>query len=962
MNRSLIPKLAAMLAAACLFSALEATQPFWSLEPSTREIARADSFTGFVISKYVIDLAINDQTHFIQGSVTAHVFAQQHLTGMDYELEGDSLTVNGVLVNGVTSAFTHEDGIIHIPLSVNVGTFTTTVNYSGVPSRSPAPYNIGMIFTPSFIYTLSNPDAGRYWWPSYDHPWKKAWVDWHITVRDDWLAAANGVRTGITDNGDGTRTHHWSCYTNVATYVMGFAAGPYTEFLQQAGTLPIQNFVTPGQLANAQVDFANVPAMIAYFNDIFGPYPHQKYGHMVVPMTTYAAMEHTTMTTFGAAYLTGNQNYESIVAHELAHQWYGNFVTPITMREVWLKESFATYSEFLWEAHHAGWQAGCDYLRDNIQQYYISWENSNGPHTIFDPEYNLMFAPPTYEKSASVLHMLRLKLGNAAFFQFIQSILAAFPNGNLNTAEFVDLAEAASGQDLTQFFQQWIYSPGIPNANLTILHDGQGTAKVIGASSSPTATLFDLEIPLRIPGSAVADSVVVRATPGGYANYFIIGYDDDIAGIQIDPNHWVLARQITQNRLQLASCLAYDGAVDLSWFPFDADLPLIGYQVYRRELPAGQWTCITAVPIAGLSYTDASVTNGLSYEYYAVAVDTEGFFSLPSNALTASPIYFPFDQGFLLVDETRNGNGSNISPTDAQVDAYYEAVLQGYSYTVWDVDEQGALSLPQLSHYPLLLWHCDDFSDMQLIDNLSLLGSYVLSGGRLLISGWRYPSQLDAAFLARFLPGVVPALVNSAVLVSAQSDVYPDLHPDPVKLASVWNGMLPYSYVFPGAADALYSAEIANDGPHDNEPLAIRVQQAGTLTLLGFPLYFMLQGEVRAFLTQYLPELWPPVSTHDPVAPQLQWSLACRPNPFSGEACLSYRAGRGKDPLSLRVYNLRGQELRSWNLDAPGKLEQQLLWDGRDGAGRPVAAGVYILELRSPAGRRGLKVLRLPQE
>lgn len=962
MNRSLILKLAALLAAACLFSALEATQPFWSLEPSTREIARADSFTGFVISKYVIDLAINDQTHFIQGSVTAHVFAQQHLMGIDYELEGDSLTVNGVLVNGVASAFTHEDGIIHIPLSVNVGTFTTTVNYSGVPSRSPAPYNIGLIFTPSFIYTLSNPDAGRYWWPSYDHPWKKAWVDWHITVRDDWLAAANGVRTGITDNGDGTRTHHWSCYTNVATYVMGFAAGPYTEFLQQAGTLPIQNFVTPGQLANAQVDFANVPAMIAYFNDIFGPYPHQKYGHMVVPMTTYAAMEHTTMTTFGAAYLTGNQNYESIVAHELAHQWYGNFVTPITMREVWLKESFATYSEFLWEAHHAGWQAGCDYLRDNIQQYYISWENNNGPHTIFDPEYNMMFAPPTYEKSASVLHMLRLKLGNAAFFQFIQSILTAFPGGNINTAEFVALAEAASGQDLTQFFQQWIYSPGIPNANLTILHNGSDQAKVVAASSSPTATLFDLEIPLRIPGSAVADSVVVRATPQGWTNYFAIGPADDIAGIQIDPNHWVLARQITQNTLQLASCLAYDSAVDLAWFAFDAGFPLSGYHVWRRELPGSQFVRVTAAPVAGLAYTDTGVTNGASYEYYVVAVDSEGFQSLPSNRMTAQPIDFPFDLGFLLVDETRHGNGANISPTDAQVDAFYDAVLQGFNYTVWDVDVQGALSLPQLSHYPLLLWHGDDFTDMQLIDNLSLLGSYVLSGGKLLISGWKYPSQFDAGFLARFLPGVTPVLVNGAVLVSAQSDVYPDLHPDPAKLVAPWNGMLPYSYVFTGAADALYTAEIFNAGPQNGEPLALRAQAAGTMVLLGFPLYFMLQDEVRDFLLQLLPELWPPVANSDPLAPELAASLSCRPNPFFGQTLVTFTLGRGGDPVSLNIYNLRGQKVRAWDLGPLDKGEQQALWDGRDDRGQQVAAGIYILELRSSNWRRGLKILRLPRE
>jgi aminopeptidase N len=136
---------------------------------------------------------------------------------------------------------------------------------------------------------------------------------------------------------------------------MGFAAAPYVEFNQQAGNLPIQNFVLPGQLNNAQADFANVPEMISYFSSIYGPYPFEKYGHMVVNMSTYAAMEHQTMTTFGSQYLNGQQTYESIVAHELTHQWYGNYLTPLTMREVWLKESFATYSKrFGWRITRAG--------------------------------------------------------------------------------------------------------------------------------------------------------------------------------------------------------------------------------------------------------------------------------------------------------------------------------------------------------------------------------------------------------------------------------------------------------------------------------------------------------------------------------------------------------------------------------------------------------------------------------
>jgi len=958
MDKHWTTRLALLLAAFLAASgALFATQPFWSMEPSTREIERADSLTGFDITKYTINLAINEQTHYISGSVVAEVTAEENLTGIDYRLTGGSLAVTEVRVNGVVNAYTHQDGIIHIPLSQTQGSqFTTQVNYSGIPGNSPAPYNIGMLFTLNAVYTLSNPDAGRYWWPSYDHPWDKALVDWNITVRSDWLAAANGIRTGITDNGNGTRTHHWVCSSPVATYVMGFAAGPYIEFLQQAGDLPIQNFVLAGQLANAQVDFANVPEMIGFFSDTFGPYPFEKYGHMVVPMATYAAMEHQTMTTYGAAYLTGNQNYESIVAHELAHQWYGNYVTPLTMSEVWLKESFATYSEFLWEAYHEGWGAGCDYLRDYIQQYYISWENSNGPHTIFNPAYNLMFAPPTYEKSASVLHMLRLKLGNADFFEFIRSLLTTYPNGNLITTEFIALAEQISGQDLTQFFQQWIYSPGIPNAEFYIFHNSAGQAKVIGKSLSPTATQFHLDIPLRLPGSAVADSVVVKATPQGWANYFAIGAGDDLSTIQIDPNHWVLARQLTQVRMQLASCLPYDGAVDLFWHPYGADIPLAGYQIHRRALPQGNWQQLAFVPLTQLNYTDTSVVNNNTYEYYVAAVDSEGFVSLPSNILTATPISFPFDLGFLVVDETRNGNGANISPTDEMTDEFYDFVLQDFSFTQWDYDTQGAPTLALLSHYPLVLWHCDDFSELLLLNHLDLIGSYVLSGGKLVISGWKYPSVFDTAFLNRFLPGITPVINNSAVLVSAQSDLYPDLHPDPAKLAAAWNGMLPMSYVFLGAQDILHTAEIVNNGTNNGEPLAIRLQHTGTMVLLGYPLYFMLQDEVRAFLAQLLPELHPAVELCDELVPAAMPVLSCHPNPFS--STLTVRLAHATIER-VELFNLRGQKVFSLAepvLRKNGVIQETTL-DGAALSGLP--NGCYFLRVHSDRGSFTRKTLLL---
>jgi len=129
-------------------SSLRATQPFWSMEPSLRQIERADSLTGFDITKYTINLYVNDATHYIEGMIQAEVTAEAPLSSIQYRLEGGSLAVNQVLVNDVATAFTHQNGIIDIPVSVSTGEqFVTKVSYSGVPGNSPAPYNIGLKFT-----------------------------------------------------------------------------------------------------------------------------------------------------------------------------------------------------------------------------------------------------------------------------------------------------------------------------------------------------------------------------------------------------------------------------------------------------------------------------------------------------------------------------------------------------------------------------------------------------------------------------------------------------------------------------------------------------------------------------------------------------------------------------------------------------------------------------------------------
>ncbi|MBW6513385.1 MAG: T9SS type A sorting domain-containing protein [Candidatus Syntrophosphaera sp.] len=911
--------------------------------------ARADSLTGFDIQKYEITLDINHQTHQIAGNVLATVLAEDNLSSIQYNLVG--LTVSSVLVNGVAAAYTHTGGIINISLNIPSGqTFSTQVFYSGVPQLSGAPYNIGMIFSANTVFTISDPDAGRYWWPCYDHPWDKAVVDLHITLRGDWKVAANGIRTSIVDNGDGTSTTHWIGEHPMTTYLVCITAGPYVEINQTAGDIPIQSFVTQNQYNNALVDFANVPAMINYFSQVFGPYPFEKYGHAVVSMSTYGAMEHQTMTTLGNFIITGNGTYELIIAHELAHQWYGNAVSFLTFKDVWLSEGFATYSEHLWVDHTLGWQAAADYIYTSYHQYYLNWAAGAGPQTIYDPAFNYYFAPPSYEKAASVLHMLRLKIGNANFFQLLQDWFSAWSGGNAVTSEFQALAEQISGQDLNQFFQQWIYGSGTPELEYSVWNNSNSDQplRIEARTRSNTPTNFEIQVPFRFVNGADSDSLLVNAFPNGVCNSFSLNYDS-ASVLEPNHNHWALLRNVTELKPALTECLPSNSAVLLSWEPF-LDNQNLAYYVYRRPLQGvPEWQQINPEALNELSFLDSSAENGTAYQYAVRAIDASGYLSEMSNFMAATPVAFSFANDLLVVDETRDGTGANINPDDAMVDAFYAAALSPIVYEDWDVATQGLPGLDILGQYRLILWHADDFAQNLLIDHLNVLGGYLLGGGKVLLSGWKTTSVLSDTFLQRFGGNVDLVYDNSAGLIGAESTQYPELLVDPLKTIPTWNQMLPYIYTFLGTSNSLYTANMSTTSLGNGNSIAFRrsLPASGSeFVLLGLPLYFMQADGVRGFLQAIIPDLLSPVANHDPAVPPISLSLSVSPNPFQSRTILRFTLAE-KGSARLGIYNLKGQLVRELLFGEKSHGTYDIAFDGRDGKGSPLASGIYIIRMDS---------------
>jgi len=909
------------------------------------EMTRADSAHGFDVLHYDITMGIDEATSFVSGFVIAVVEAEETITEIVYEL--DAMTVVDVQLNGSTASYTYDNSLITIQLgTMNPGEqFTTIVEYSGNPIWN----GLGMYFSNSHVFTISDPNASRYWWPCYDHPWDKAVTDLHITVRDDWLAACNGLRTSIVDNGDGTMTHNWEGSNPMATYLVSIVAQNYVELNASFSGIPIQNFVSPSLVPNATEDFSNLPFMMEVYSGLFGDYPFEKYGNAVTNFATYAAMEHQTMTTLASYLVTGNHTYETIIAHELSHQWYGDCLTCLTWKDIWLSEGFATYSEALYVEAWQGFEAMVEYVYTSIQQYYLSWGGSS-PHTVYDPPPGAYFTPATYEKPAAVLHMLRLKTGDEVFFQILQTYFTDYYNGNVITDDFQEVCENVSGMNLDQFFLQWIYQPGLPSIQYTYFFNPYMAIPRIMTyvqTESNTDTEFYIDVPFHIYAGTEQDSVLMQGAPNTPLQTISITdipvYDD----VECDPNNWVLNTGITFLKAEINNAYSADENVIIYWNEFWTEVGIDGYNLYRAESPEDPFLQINTQIITETSYSDNDVVNGTTYYYKLKAVKDE-FYETPfSGIYEATPLNFPLDQGILVIDETNDNNGTQGNPDDAMVDEFYEDIIN-CSFTAYDYADEGELDLEYIVNFSTIIYHDDDIIGHSINDNLDVLGCYLAGGGNLLISGWKTVFEIPDHFRSDFLNCGSVQQVMEWEFIGATSDEYEDVNNDPDKVHIAFNGMLPYIGIFPESTNGIYQYDGVAGNQYIGENCALKAQPEGYFVLLGFPLYYIYNDEAELFMTQLLEEIGE-TGVDNYELGITNYELTNYPNPFNPSTTISFALNsENTEDTELVIYNLKGQKVKSFLINSSTDQPiNSVIWNGTDQTGKPVSSGIYFYKLRS---------------
>lgn len=366
--------------------------------------------------------------------------------------------------------------LISLPQTFNAGdTFTLSVFYYGAPVKDASGWGGFHLSSPYFfnlgVGFAANPHTfGRAWFPCYDNFVEKSTYSFHVKTSNGRTAYCNGLLTSLdtTTFGGDTVVSYWEQTDPIPSYLAAIAISNYEVLESTHNGMPFWLIARPGDTSNMQGSFANLHNIYDGFVSRFGPYFWQKVGFTV---TTTGAMEHATSIHYPLSSVNGNLQSQDLIAHELAHHWFGNLVTCETAGDMWINEGMAEYMSHQFEEDLNGYGTYLQRVVDNhfyvINQAHIA---DDGYRALYNLPNELTYGVHTYQKGAMVGHNLRGYLGDSAFFNGLTTLLNNNKYGNLSSAQFRDQLGTITGYDLTSFFNDWVFDAGYPDFNIDSMH------------------------------------------------------------------------------------------------------------------------------------------------------------------------------------------------------------------------------------------------------------------------------------------------------------------------------------------------------------------------------------------------------------------------------------------------------------------------------------------------------------
>ncbi|MBE2183204.1 MAG: M1 family metallopeptidase [Anaerolineae bacterium] len=474
-----LQRIFSLLITACLLAAFSAAAQDGQLDLSSAGDSLYPELgsSGFDVQHYTIRL----QTPMDENAITAEAIITAVATAdlEQFNLDLVSLNIDNLTVNGESAEFSRSGSelMILLPQPLSAGdSFEVVIQYHGMPTPTQDPSlgaRLGWNFADGLVYVVSEPDGAQTWFPANDHPSDKATFTLEITVPEGFVVAANGVLEETTTQ-DGQTTFRWEMRQPMATYLATVNIDRYVEFeSESAEGVPLRNYLPERYSRFNDRVFGRQGEMVDYFSNIFGPYPFDAYGAVVVDQPLGFALETQTISLFGSSILMGDA--DDVVAHELAHQWFGNSISLEDWSDIWLNEGFASYAEWLWLEHTEGpdardaaiaeaygFMSGDGWQEFGLTNAQIRAELMSMGLTG-SPDPDNLFNAAVYYRGGLTLHALRLVVGDDAFFEILRTYAGQYTYGNATTDDFFAIAEAISGRNLEKFKRDWLYVIQIPS-------------------------------------------------------------------------------------------------------------------------------------------------------------------------------------------------------------------------------------------------------------------------------------------------------------------------------------------------------------------------------------------------------------------------------------------------------------------------------------------------------------------
>jgi len=496
-------------------------------------------FPGIDVLHYTFRIGLNDQNDTIKGQATVNIKFLSDVSSFQLNLvkpdaKGKGMLVSSVAAHGKSLSFSQDSDVLTITSAAKEGSLHSyIITYKGVPAD-------GLIISTNkfghrTFFGDNWPNRAHNWLPCADYPADKATVDFIVTAPDHYQVVANGLKTEEKQLPDHLKLTHWKEGAPLSTKVMVIGVADFAiDHTGDIGNIPVYTYVFPENKDTGFKSYAVAKEILPFYIKMFGPYAYEKLAN-VQSKTIFGGMENASAI-FYFENSVGDKGIEELMAHEIAHQWFGDAASEKSFAHLWLSEGFATYMTNVYLEKKYGIETLQKRMKADRTTVLGFEKRRLTPvvDTAVKSNFMQMLNANSYQKGGWVLHMLRRKLGDTLFWKGIRAYYAKYDGGNANTEDFKNVMAQASGQNLDQFFKQWLYTAGQPNLTIARTYDDNKKNLTLTIHQNQD-NLFEFPLELSIEGKlqtiAIKDKITTINIPIQAAP----------ASVVIDPNVNLLA-------------------------------------------------------------------------------------------------------------------------------------------------------------------------------------------------------------------------------------------------------------------------------------------------------------------------------------------------------------------------------------------------------------------------------------